>query len=211
VVGLVGIALGTIGAAWRNRWPDSVVSLVTFMGISVPEFFWGILLILLFAGSLGWLPSYGYTEFGVDPAQWARHLILPVVTLALTFTAHVARLTRASLIDVLRTNYVRAVRSRGFPERTVVLKHALRNALLPTVTVLALDVGSLIGGIVVVETVFGFPGFGRLTIEAIHYRDLPLIQATVLILSMIYVLMNLGADLLYKTLDPRIRYSGGKS
>lgn len=210
-VAIIGVTFGVVAAIWRNRWPDLTISFGSFLGISVPEFFWGIVLILLFAGYLGWLPSYGYTEFSQSPARWAQHLVLPVATLAFSFSAHVVRLTRTSMIEVLGANYIRAVRARGFPEWTVVVRHALRNALLPTVTVLALDVGSLIGGLVVVETVFGYPGFGRLLVESIQYRDIPVIQASVLVLSGIFVAMNLVADVSYAFLDPRIRYTTEKS
>src|SRR5581483_6115140 len=133
-------------------------------------------------------------------------LILPVITLTFTLLAHVARQTRSSMLDVLQSNYVRSARARGLPERVVILRHALRNALLPTITVLALDFGFLVGEIVVVETVFAYPGLGRLTIYAIQQRDLPLMQACILITSAIYILANLFADLLYAYFDPRIRY-----
>jgi peptide/nickel transport system permease protein len=205
-VAVIGVGLGVLGAVHRGQWIDHAGSLLTFLGISVPEFFWGIVLILLFAGYFKLLPSTGATSFADNPAEWLRHLILPVVTVTFTLLAHVARQTRSSMLEVLHANYVRAARARGLPERVVVLRHALRNALLPTITVLTLDFGFLVGEIVVVETVFAYPGFGRLTVYAIQQRDLPLMQACIITVSAIYVLANLLADLLYAYFDPRIRY-----
>jgi len=205
-VAVVGVALGVLGAVHHGQWSDHVTSLFTFVGISVPEFFWGIVLILLFAGYFKVLPSTGSAAFVDNPSEWLKHLILPVVTVTFTLLAHVARQTRSSMLEVLQTNYVRAARARGLPERVVILRHALRNALLPTITVLTLDLGFLVGEIVVVETVFAYPGFGRLTVYAIQQRDLPLMQACIVSISAIYVLANLIADLLYAYFDPRIRY-----
>ncbi len=206
LVTIIGIAIGVIGAVYHDQPIDHLSALVTFVGISVPEFFWGIVLILLFAGYFKLLPSTGYVPLSENPLQWAQHLILPVATLTFVLLAHVARQTRSSMLDVLQSNYVRSARARGLPERAVILRHALRNALLPTITVLALDFGFLVGEIVVVEQVFAYPGLGRLTIYAIQQRDLPLIQATILITSAVYILANLLADLLYAYFDPRIRY-----
>jgi peptide/nickel transport system permease protein len=206
VVALIGIAIGVIGAVRHDRPIDHISSLITFVGISVPEFFWGIVLILLFAGYFKLLPSTGYTPPSESIVGWLQHLVLPVATLTFTLLAHVARQTRSSMLDVLQSNYVRSARARGLPERVVILRHALRNALLPTITVLALDFGFLVGEIVVVETVFAYPGLGRLTIYAIQQRDLPLMQACILISSAIYILANLLADVLYAYFDPRIRY-----
>ena len=205
-VAVAGVALGVLGAVHHGQWSDHVTSLFTFVGISVPEFFWGIVLILLFAGYFKVLPSTGSAAFVDNPSEWLKHLILPVVTVTFTLLAHVARQTRSSMLEVLQTNYVRAARARGLPERVVIVRHALRNALLPTITVLTLDLGFLVGEIVVVETVFAYPGFGRLTVYAIQQRDLPLMQACIVSISAIYVLANLIADLLYAYFDPRIRY-----
>ena len=141
---------------------DHAVSVFTFLGISVPEFFWGIVLMLIFAGYLRWLPAAGYAPISDGLWPWLSHLIVPVATLTFTLLAHVSRLTRSSVLEVLQSPYIRAARARGLPERVVLVRHALRNGLLPTITVLALDVGWLIGGIVVVETIFAFPGVGRL-------------------------------------------------
>jgi peptide/nickel transport system permease protein len=206
-VAVIGIVLGVIAATRDNRLPDHLVSAFAFLGISVPEFFWGIVLILVVAGQLGWLPSSGYVPLTKDPAQWLAHLVLPVMTLTFSLIAHISRLTRSSMLDVLRTQYIRAARARGLPERSIVYKHALRNALLPTITVLAINFGWLIGGIVVIESVFAFPGIGGLFTFAIQQRDVPLIQATIVVIAAIFALANLVADVLYTYLDPRIRFA----
>jgi peptide/nickel transport system permease protein len=211
VVTIVGIGIGVLGAVRHNHWADHASSVFALIGISVPEFFWGIVLILLFAGYFRWLPSTGFQDFGEDPLGWLAHIVLPVVTLTFTLIAHVSRQTRSGMLEVLQSNYIRAARSRGLPERVVILRHALRNALLPTITVLALDIGFLVGEIVVVETVFAYPGIGRLMVYAIQQRDLPLMQACIMVVSVVYCLANLGSDILYAYFDPRIRYAAGES
>ncbi len=207
LVASVGILLGVIAAVRKNRPVDHAVSVFSYLGISVPEFFWGIAFILVFARWLGWLPSGGYSPMGEGFGNWFARLIGPALTLTFTLIAHVSRLTRSSMLETLRSRYVLAARAKGLPERVILFRHALRNALLPTITVLAIDVGWLFGGIVVVETVFAFPGLGRLVAFAIERRDLPLIQATLLVITAIYCLANLAADLLYAALNPRIRYA----
>jgi peptide/nickel transport system permease protein len=204
VVAVVGIGLGVVAAIRHNSAVDHGISVVTFVGISVPEFFWGIVLILLFAGYLHWLPSGG--AGAADAGFSLRHLILPAATLAFTLIAHVSRMTRSSMLETLQSRYVLYARAKGLPERVILLRHALRNAMLPTITVLAIDVGILIGGIVVVETVFSYPGIGRLLLFAIERHDLPLIQATILVVAAIYCSANLVADLLYAYFNPKIRY-----
>jgi peptide/nickel transport system permease protein len=205
-VAIFGIALGIIAAVRQNRLIDQTVSIFTYLGISVPEFFWGIVLIIVFARYLGWLPTGGAGDPSAGLAQRAAHLVLPTATLTFTLIAHVARLTRSSMIETLRSQYVRNARAKGLPERIVITRHALRNALMPTITVLAIDIGWLIGGIVVVEAVFAYPGLGRLLVFSIERHDLPLIQGTILIIAAIYCLANLGADLLYAFVNPKIRY-----
>ncbi|MEJ5357079.1 MAG: ABC transporter permease [Desulfobacterales bacterium] len=207
LVASVGILLGVIAAVRKNRPIDHAVSVFSYLGISVPEFFWGIAFILVFARWLGWLPSAGYSPIGEGFGNWFARLIGPTLTLTFTLIAHVSRLTRSSMLETLRSRYVLAARAKGLPERVILFRHALRNALLPTITVLAIDVGWLFGGIVVVETVFAFPGLGRLVAFAIERRDLPLIQATLLVITAVYCLANLAADLLYAALNPRIRYA----
>jgi len=206
-VTVIGIGLGVIAAVRKNSPTDHIVSVFTYFGISVPEFFWGIVFIMLFASYLGWLPSGQYVEMTESFRGWLVHLILPVATLTLTLIAHVSRLTRSSMLEALQSQYVRAARAKGLPERVVLVRHALRNALLPTITILAIDVGWLFGGIVVVETVFSFPGLGRLLIFAIGRQDLPLIQACILVITALYSFSNLFADLLYTYFNPRVRYA----
>jgi peptide/nickel transport system permease protein len=203
---VLGIGSGVVGAIRHRTLWDYVTSVLSFAGISLPEFFWGIVLIVIFAGYFRLLPATGIGSLGDSPITWLKHLILPVLTLTLTLVAHVAQQTRSNMLDVLQSNYVRAARARGLPERLVIRKHALRNALLPTITVLALDFGFLVGEVVVVETVFAYPGFGRLTIFAIQQRDLPLIQACGLVTAATYCVVNVVADMLYAYLDPKIRY-----
>lgn len=207
LVAVIGIALGVIAAVHHNRPIDHGVSIFTYVGISVPEFFWGIVLILVFAGTFGLLPAGGYVPITDGFLAWLSHLVLPAATLTFTLIAHVSRLTRSSMLETLRSNYVKNARAKGLPERVVLIRHALRNALLPTITVLAIDIGWLIGGIVVVESVFSYPGMGRLLVFAIERHDLPLIQAGILIVTVVYSVANLVADLLYAYLNPKIRYA----
>ena len=202
---VVGIAFGAIGAIQHGRLLDYILSVVSFAGVSLPEFFWGILLIVIFAGYLRVLPPAGMGDLG-NPVNWLSHLILPILTLTFTLVAHAARQTRASMLEVLQSNYVRVARAKGLPEWVVILKHTIRNAMLPTITVLALDFGYLVGGIAVVETVFAYPGVGRLMVYAIQQRDLPLIQACGLIACATCTMMNFVADLLYAYCNPKIRF-----
>ena len=205
VVTVVGLTLGIVAAVRHNTAIDHGISVFTFLGISVPEFFWGIVLILVFAGYLHWLPSGGAGDAATGGTSFS-HLVLPTVTLTFALIAHVSRMTRSSMLETLSSNYVLYARAKGLPERVVLLRHALRNALLPTITVLAIDVGLLIGGIVVVEMVFSYPGLGRLLLFAIERHDLPLIQASILVIAAIYCFANLVADLLYAYFNPKIRY-----
>ena len=206
LIAVIGITLGIVAALRHKRPLDHAVSIATYLGIAVPEFFWAIVVILVFAVSLGWLPASGYEPMSAGFWVWAQHLVAPVMTLVFGHLAHVSRLTRSSMIEVMQSPYITAARAKGLPERVVVLRHALRNALLPTITILALDLGRLMGGIVVVETVFAYPGLGRLLIFSIQSRDIPTLQAAILIVAAVYALANLGADLLYAVLNPKIRY-----
>ncbi len=201
-----GVALGIHAATHQGRPMDRVLTLAQFVLIAIPEFFWCILAVLAFASWLHLLPATGYApvaEAGV--AGWASHLVLPVLVLSFGLVAHVSRLTRSSMIEVLESRYVLAARAKGFSEQRVLWRHALPNALLPAITVLAIDVGLLIGGIVVVETVFAYPGLGRLLVYAIEHHDLPLLQAGMMVVTAVYAGSNLVADLLYAVLNPRIR------
>jgi len=208
VVVVVGIPLGTLAALRRGRPLDLAIVTATYVGISIPEFVTGLLLLILLAGpSVGWLPTSGYVELATGVTAWARHLVLPAMTLTIVLLAHVVRQTRSGLADVLAAPYIRTARLKGASTRRIVLRHALRNGLLPTITVLALDLGYLMGGIVVVEEVFAYPGLGRLIIYAVQNRDVPLLQMCALVVASVYVLANFAADLAYAWLDPRIRYS----
>jgi len=208
VVVVVAIPLGTLAALRRGHLLDLAIVTATYVGISIPEFVTGLALLLILAGpSVGWFPAGGYVELSAGVVAWARHLVLPAATLTIVLLAHVVRQTRSGLAEVLTSPYIRTARLKGATEARVVVRHALRNGLLPTITVLALDLGYLMGGIIVVEEVFAYPGMGRLILYAVQNRDVPLLQICVLILASVYTLANFAADLLYALLDPRIRYS----
>jgi peptide/nickel transport system permease protein len=211
LVAVLGICVGVYSAIRRDSIGDHLISTVCYLGISVPEFFWAIVLILVFGSYLKVLPTGGYTPIQDGFVLWLSHLVLPTITLTMILIARIARLTRSSMLDVLKTNYVKYARAKGMPERIVIVRHALRNALLPTITALATDFGLLMGGMVVIETVFSYPGTGRLLLFAIERHDIPLIQANILVISAMYCLANLIADLLYSVLNPKIRYGRGRA
>jgi peptide/nickel transport system permease protein len=207
-----GIALGIYTATHQGRLAEQVATQLQFVFIAVPDFFWAILGVLLFASWLHLLPATGYAAIGdVGVWGWLSHLVLPVFVLSVGLIAHVSRLTRSSMLEVLQSRFVLAARARGLPERRVLWRHALPNALLPAITVLAIDLGLLIGGIVVIETVFAYPGLGRMLVFAIEHHDLPLLQAGMMVVTAIYIMANLAADLGYAVLDPRIRVGGPAS
>jgi len=206
LIAVLGIWLGVHSAVRKGKAVDHAISVGTYFFISVPEFFWAIVVILLFTGYLGWLPATGYAPLSEGFWQWLQHIVLPVATLVSGLVAHVSRLTRSSMIETMQSQYVTAARAKGLPESLVIRRHALRNALVPTITVLAIDVGLLMGGIVVVETVFSYPGLGRMLIFAIEQKDIPMVQAGILSVTAVYALANLAADLLYAFFNPRIRY-----
>lgn len=206
VVATFGVAMGVAAAVWHARWPDYTISIFTYLGISVPEFYWGLVLILVVGSVFHLLPTSGVGNINNGLLSYASFLVLPVITLTLTLLAHVSRLTRSSMAEELDSMYVKVARARGLPEHRVILYHALRNALLPTITVLAQDFGFLIGGIVAVETIFAYPGLGQLLIFAMQREDLPVMQAAILVLTAVFCLANLVADLLYGVINPRIRY-----
>jgi peptide/nickel transport system permease protein len=203
---LIAIPAGVIAALRPYSWRDYGAMTSALIGVSVPEFFMGILLILFFSLLWGILPAVGYVP--LTESLWGnlQHMILPAVTLGLARAALLTRLVRASMMEVIRLDYVTTARAKGVRERAVVLKHALKNALIPTVTVLGLQVGFLIGGAIIVETVFSVPGVGSFGISAISLRDYPQVQAFVLLFSLGFVLVNLIVDVLYAFLDPRIKY-----
>ena len=207
LVCLIAVPLGVIAAAKRGKAADTGISVFSYIGVSLPEFVTATLLLVLLARpEVGLFPAGGYTPPSEGLGKFASHLVLPVTTLMIILMAHISRQTRSEMVDVLQTDYVRTATLKGLSRRTVLVKHALRNALLPTITVVALDVGYLIGGILVVEEVFAWPGLGRLLIFAMQNRDLPVIQAGVLVMASVYAIANLIADLLYAYLDRRIDY-----
>ena len=195
---LIGVPLGVVAALRRGSWIDTSSMIVALIGVSMPNFWLGLLFILFFSLQLGWFPASG-------TGGW-RYLVLPAVTLGFSGVAIIARITRSSLLEVIHADYVRTAHSKGLKPRTVVLKHAMRNAMASVMTVVGLQFGALLGGSVVVETVFGRQGLGSLTVGAIQRSDLPLVQSTVMLAALAFVLVNLFVDVSYSLLDPRIRY-----
>jgi peptide/nickel transport system permease protein len=201
----LGIILGVIAALNRDKFLDKAISVVSMAFVGLPEFVTGLLLITFIAIGMEWLPANSSIDPDSTFREAFRYLILPAITVSLTSMGYIARMTRSGTIDVLRTDYVRAAYLKGLPRSQVLIRHVLRNALLPTVTVVALSIGWLLGGLIVTEAVFGYPGLGRLLVYSIQRRDLPLIQAGSMIVVAIYSFSNLGADILYSYLNPRIR------
>jgi ABC-type dipeptide/oligopeptide/nickel transport system permease component len=198
VASLIGITAGVVSATRQNRWPDTLSMLLALGGVSMPVFWLGLMLILLFSVILGWFPPVGR-------GTWTQ-LVLPSITLGAASAAIVARMTRSSLLEVLREDFVMTARAKGLAERLVIYKHALKNAMIPVVTVMGLQVGTLLSGAVLTETVFAWPGIGRLIVESILARDYPVVQGAVLLTALTFVFVNLAVDLVYSVLDPRIRY-----
>lgn len=203
---IIALPVGVISAYKRGTVLDRVISVIALGGVAMPSFWLGILLIILFSVELSLLPPSGFVSITSDPVEFLRYMILPAITLGAVQAAVIMRQTRSSLLEVLNEDYVRTARAKGLRERTVVLRHGLRNALLPVVTVLGLQVSRLLGGSVVVETVFAMPGFGRYGVDAIFIRDYPVVQVVALATALIVVLSNLITDLLYAALDPRITF-----
>jgi peptide/nickel transport system permease protein len=194
-------------AAWKaGTWVDRLLMIVSVTGFSVPVFVVGYLLIYFFAIELRWLPVQGYTPIAEGIGPWARNLVLPSLALGLAYIALIARITRASMLDVLAEDYIRTAKAKGVATKSMLIKHALKNAGVPIVTVIGIGVALLISGVVITETVFNIPGVGRLVVDAISKRDYPIIQGVILIFSGVYVLVNLAVDLAYTLIDPRIRY-----
>lgn len=202
---LLGVPLGVASAALRGRALDFGVRIASIMGLSVPNFWLALLLTLWLALRLKWLPATGYVGLLADPLQHLKHVALPALTLAVGMAAVIARYVRSSLLDVLRLDYVRTAAGKGLGPSAVLLRHALRNALLPVTTVLGIQLGALIGGTVIIEDIFAWPGMGRYALQAIYERDYPVIQTIVLVVAAFYVLINLAVDLAYAWLDPKIR------
>lgn len=203
---LVAIPLGMVAAANRGRWPDHAAMAVGLAGLSIPNFWFGILLILLFARTLGWAPSGGFVPFAEDPAANLHAMVLPSVALALAVAAVLVRMMRSSMLEVLGRDYIRMARAKGCGPLRVHGVHALRNALIPVLTVLGIQVGYLLGGSVVIESVFSLPGIGLLALEAIRSRDYVLLQGVILFVGAAFLFINLAVDLLYAAINPRIRY-----
>jgi peptide/nickel transport system permease protein len=202
----MAVPLGVVAAWTRGTWIDRSVMGFSVLGFSVPVFVIGYLLIYLFAIQLAWLPVQGYQRLREGFGGFVERLILPSFTLAIIYVALIARITRASVLEVLGADHVRTARAKGLGELAVLLRHVLRNAAVPIVTVIGLGVALLIGGVVVTESVYAIPGLGRLTVDAVLARDYPTVQAVILLFSAVYVLINLVVDLTYTVLDPRIRY-----
>ena len=202
---LLGITIGLISAIFRGTWLDRIMMLIALIGVSIPSYWLAFSLILLLSIQVAWLPPSG---LGQDPTSWdgLRHLIMPVLVLSLGTAGALARYTRASMLDVINRDYIRTARAKGVRERTVMLGHAFRNALVPVVTILGLNIGFLLSGAVIVESVFALPGVGRYLVDGVNGRDFPVVQAAVLMIATIFVLGNLLTDILIAYLDPRIRY-----
>jgi peptide/nickel transport system permease protein len=205
---LIAVPLGAIAAARMGGWVDRALSVLSVAGFSIPVFVTGYVLIYLFSIQLDWLPVQGYRPLGGKEglAGWARHLILPWAALSIIYVALIARITRAAVSEALTEDYIRTARAKGVSEQVVLIRHALRNAAVPIVTVIGIGVALLIGGVVVTETVFAIPGLGSLTVDVVLNRDFPVIQGLVMFFAVVYVLINLLVDLSYLALDPRIRY-----
>ncbi len=195
---LFGMGIGICSAVWRNKWPDRLGMTLAVSGISFPAFALGMILMQIFSVQFGWLPTVG--------ADTWKHYILPSITLGAAVAAVMARFTRASFVEVIQEDFVRTARAKGLSEGSVVFKHTLRNALIPVVTMMGLQFGFLLGGSIVVETVFNWPGLGRLLVDSVNQRDYPVIQGLVLLFSMEFILINLLVDVLYGAINPSIRY-----
>jgi peptide/nickel transport system permease protein len=204
----ISLPLGIAAALRQGSWVDRLAVGFTALGLSVPTFWLGVLLVLLFSLRLQWLPASGYVPLLTAPALALRHLLLPSLTLGLFIAAILTRFVRSAMLEVIRQDYVRTARAKGLPEGRVVLRHALRNAFIPVLTVIALQVGNLLGGAVITESIFDFPGVGQLVLYAVTTKDYTVVQGTLLLLVFAFVMINLLTDVAYAVLDPRVRYGG---
>jgi len=207
---VLSIPLGVVSALKQNEAPDLFASMFGYVGISLPIFLIGLISMLVFASTLHWFPTGGFVPLSENPMGTLRHLVLPATSMGFALTAYVTRMTRSSMLEVLGQEYVNLARAKGMTQRVIVVKHALRNAIIPVVTVIAFQFSYAFGGVVVLETVFHWPGIGQLTLTAIQNRDIPLLQGCILVVAIIFMLSNLTADLLYAYFDPRIRYGGSE-
>lgn len=203
---VIGIGCGILAALRQNSWVDQAAMMFAMIGISVPNFFLGLLMIILFAVKLGWLPSGGYVPFSENPWGWLQSTAMPAFSLALLQAGLLARITRSSMLEVLRQDYIRTARAKGLPGHAVLLKHALANAMIPIVTVIGIIVSLLMSGAVVTEALFSLPGMGQLLTQAVLNRDYPMVQGGLLLVTAFLVTVNVAVDLLYAVLDPRVRY-----
>jgi peptide/nickel transport system permease protein len=203
----LGIPAGVVAAVRRNTWLDQLSMGVALLGVSIPGFWLGLNLILLFSVYLGAFPVAGYVPIAESPSGALRSLVLPAITLGIGAAALIARMTRSSMLEVLGQDYVRTARAKGNRERRVIFGHALRNAMIPTITVIGLALGGLLSGAIVTETVFALPGVGRLVISSVLRRDYPVVQGVLMFIAAVYVLVNLLIDVLYLYLDPRVKYA----
>jgi peptide/nickel transport system permease protein len=204
---LIAIPAGIWAATHEGRLPDAIVRICSQFGVSIPDFWMGILLIGLFATMLGWLPTSGYAPLTTNPAGWLRHVILPGVTVGIVAAAIMTRYVRSAVLEVASMGYVRTAKSKGLPPRVVTFRHIMRNALVPVLTITGIQLATILGGVIVVEVVFAWPGLGRLVYNAVAARDYPVIQGAVLLIAAIFLIINLLVDVLYAVVDPRIRLS----
>jgi peptide/nickel transport system permease protein len=205
---LLAIPVGIVSAVYRGRWPDYIATIFSIGAVAVPGVWLGVMMILVFAVNLGWLPSQGYIPFNQDPLGWLSHTILPALSIGITSSAVIMRQTRSAMLEVLAQDYVRTARAKGMPAHTVINTHALRNALLPVVTQIGMQTGQIFAGAVVIETLFGIPGMGSYVVEAIFNRDYPAVQGGVVVMALAVLLANLATDIAYAVLDPRVKYNG---
>lgn len=202
---VIGFGLGILAALRQNRPADLIFTGLASLGLAVPSFWLGILLILLFSVTLGWLPPSGVAESGAPPLAALKYLVLPVVTIAVSNLSVFSRFVRTAMLDVLTAHYIRTARAKGLGERSVVIRHALRNALIPVVTILGIQFGRLLGGALITEAVFAYPGIGRLVVTSILNRDYPMVQATLMLVVLIFLAANTIVDISYAYLDPRVK------
>ena len=205
---LVGVALGVVAERYRGRWPEWMANAAALVGLSVPNFWLGILAILWLAVGLGLFPASGYVPVSVDPFQALVHLTVPALILGTSLAAVIMRQTRASMIETMKTDYVRTARAKGLGRGRVLMRYGLRNSMIVVVTIVGLQLGGLISGAVVTERIFALPGFGKLTLDSVFTRDYPVVQAVVLVITLGYIVINLVVDVLYSVLNPRIRVGG---
>jgi peptide/nickel transport system permease protein len=203
---VIALPIGILSALKPRSTADYGAMLFSQIGVSIPDFWMGIMLILVFSLTLRWLPPSGYVPLTEDPLQWLRHLILPAITVGIISASVITRFVRSAMLETLQQDYVRTARSKGLGEPRVVLGHVLKNAFIPVITVIGLQMAGLLGGVVIVEVIFAWPGLGRLALDAVQRRDYAMVQGAVLFVALSFAVINLAVDLLYAYLDPRIRY-----